>query len=164
MRITNSQYNFTNTANMKRDMYLRPLPGRSQVPVFPSKIWRPACTCTCDQYLAWRSQVPVFHPKYDARRVSETGSYHPTKIWGAEAWAIVGTYFPTKNMKPGIYNTWDLASRRYLFCHPKYEARGMPATVAYLFKKIWGAEAWPVAGTCNPTQNIKPGMYLRPGR
>ena len=84
-------------------------------------------------------------------------------------------------MKPGMY--LRPAGRRYLFSHPKYEARHVPEVwpvastcfptqnmkrEVYLWPvpiyptKIWGAEAWPVAGTCFPIQNMKRRVYLRP--
>ncbi len=47
--------------------------------------------------------------------------------------------------------TCDLAGCRYIFFHPKYEAGDVPAT-------------WLVVDTCFPIQNMKPDMYLRPGR
>ncbi len=47
--------------------------------------------------------------------------------------------------------TYGLAGCRYMFFHPKYEAEDVPTI-------------WSVADTCFPTQNMKPDMYLRPGR
>lgn len=60
----------------------------------------------------------------------------------------ISNYNDTFYMK--ILYIWGLAGRRYLFSYPKYEAGYVPA-------------AWPVVGTCFLTQNMKPGMYLRPG-
>ncbi len=47
--------------------------------------------------------------------------------------------------------TCGLAGCRYMFFHSKYEAGDVSTT-------------WPVADTCFPSQNMKPDMYLRPGR
>lgn len=45
--------------------------------------------------------------------------------------------------------TKNLAGRRYLFSHPKYEAGDIFA-------------AWPVVNTCFPSQNMKSQIQLRP--
>ena len=90
-----------------------------------------------------------YHPKYKAQPVPET-------------WQVAGTLLPTQNMRRNVYLppvpvfpskirsqacTWGMAGRRYLITSPKNEERRVPAT-----------------GTCFPTQNMKPSMYLRHGR
>lgn len=98
-----------------------------------------------------------FYSKYEALDVSET-------------WLVAITYFLTQNIKASIYlrlgrlqipiflaeiwslaYTKDLASCQYLFSHPQYE-------VGHVF------EASLVIGACFFTQNMKPGIYLRPSR
>ncbi len=92
------------------------------------------------------------------------------KYYITEVWPVAGTYFPTQNIKPGMYlqpgrsqildflpkiwsractcnRPWDLTACRYLFSNPKYEAKHVP-------------EAWPVAGILLPTQNIRCNVYL----
>ncbi len=51
-----------------------------------------------------------------------------------------------------ILNTishYNFSCGRYLFTHPKHEARRV-------------LRAWPVAGTCIPTQDMKRGVYRKP--
>ncbi len=73
-----------------------------------------------------------------------------------------------------VTDTWS-GGRRYLFSYPKYETRRVSATGTlpggrrYLFsypkyEARQVPETWPVADTCFPTQNMKSGMYLGPGR
>ncbi len=71
-------------------------------------------------------------------------------------------------------NTWS-GGLRYLFSYPKYKARHVSATgilpgrYKYLFsypkyEAYQVIETWLVVGTYFLTQNMKPGMYLRPAR
>ncbi len=46
-----------------------------------------------------------------------------------------------------IISYYNFSCNQYLFIQPKYEAQRIP-------------EAWPIADTCFPTQNIKRGVYL----
>ena len=136
------------TQNMKPGMYLRP--SRLQVPIFQPKIWSPSNTwdlAGC-RYL-------FSHLKYEARHVPETRS-------------VASTYFPTHNMKPGIYLrpgqsqvsvfpqkiwssafSWDLTGCKYLFSYLKYKSQHIP-------------DVWSVAGTLLLTQNIRRNIYLLP--
>ena len=150
------------TKNMKPRMYMYMRPGRSQVPVFLPKIWSRACTCG----LAG-CRYMISHPKYEAGDVSAT-------------WPVADTCFPIQNMKLGMYLrpgrsqvpvfppkmwsracTWGLADREYLITHP----RALCTCHRYLFSyPKYKARRVPATGTCFPTQNMKPSMYLRHGR
>ena len=138
------------TQNVKPGMYLRP--GRSQVPVFPPKIWSRAYTW--DRYLTWRSvagtcrRIPATGTCFLTQNMKpgmylRPGRSQLTKICGAEVWPVAGTCFLTQNMKPRMYlrpvpdlavgrryhmRRRGLAGRRYLFSHPKYEAAHVPET------------------------------------
>ena len=152
------------TQNMKRKVYLRPLPiysrkyearrpGRLQVPVILPKIWRLACTWglaghrylfSYPKYEA-RDVPATVQQKYEAQRPgpSQVPVFQP-KIWSARY--TCGSYLFIQRKyeaeRPGRSQV------QYLLSYPKYEAWHVP-------------EAWPVAGTCFPTQNLKRGVYLR---
>ena len=69
--------------------------------------------------------------------------------------------------------TFDLASCGYLFFHPKYEAKLIPATCLVvdtcflthnIKPDIYIPTTWLVAGSYYFFQNIKLGIYLRPSQ
>ncbi len=107
------------------------------------------------------------HPKYKAGDIFAT-------------WPIADTYFPTQNMKSGMYLrpgrsqvpvfpskirswvcTWGLADRKYLIIHPRVSSIYHRYLFSYSKYKV---RCVPAIVTCFFTQNMKPSIYLRHSR